>query len=105
MLAVLARPAPRAAPRPVTPYTGDPGKVDFDWDVLRLMVNAKIYRELKGPRGNGVKPLSRIVGISDTSLGPFLRGDSAQPSVRTVVRLLAWLGYTDFSEFLVDQDD
>jgi hypothetical protein len=107
LLAVLARPAPGPRePKEIKDAVLDPLKMDFDWDALRLMVNAKILRDdLRGPRGSGITALARTVGVADTALGPFLHGDTRTPSVRTAMRLMAWVGYTDFAEFLVDHDD
>lgn len=102
LLAVLARPQPKLPGKPGTPHTGDLRTVDFDWDVLRFMVNVRLTKELAGTRGRGFSALSRQIGVADTALGQFLRGDPAVPSVRTMVRLMVWLGYTDFAEFLVD---
>jgi hypothetical protein len=104
LLAVLARPKPRIV-RDVKNAVLDPLTVDFDWDALRLMVNAKILRDdLRGPRGSGYTALARTVGVADTALAPFLRGEAHTPSVRTTMRLMVWVGYTDFAEFLADHD-
>ena len=104
LLSVLARPkAPVAKDLRDIPL--DPLKVDFDWNILRLMVNAKIQRDgLIGPRGSGFTALARTVGVADTALAPFLRGEAHTPSVRTTMRLMVWVGYTDFAEFLADHD-
>ena len=104
LLAVLARPAPKVARDPGNAVL-DPLEVDFDWDTLRLMVNAKIMRDnLIGPRGSGFTALARTVGVADTALAPFLRGEKHTPSVRTTMRLMVWVGYTDFAEFLADHE-
>lgn len=104
LLAVLAKPAPKIA-KDLRNVVLDPLTVDFDWDTLRLMVNAKIRRDgLIGPRGSGFTALARTVGVADTALAPFLRGEKHTPSVRTAMRLMVWVGYTDFAEFLADDD-
>jgi hypothetical protein len=104
MLAVLAKQERTLAP-PKDPFTASPANMDFDWDVLRLMVNAKMRKEFAGDRGIGFKPLSRIVGVADTALGSFLRGEPGVPTLKTAMRLMAWLGYSDLRDFLVDHDE
>lgn len=105
LLAVLARPKPKVA-KDLKDMPLNPLKVDFDWDALRLMVNAKILRDnLIGPRGSGFTALARTVGVADTALAPFLRGEKHTPSVRTTMRLMVWVGYTDFTEFLADDEE
>lgn len=77
-------------------------QVDFDWDQLRLMVAIKlekIPRRSKNDRGH--EPLAKLLGVSHTAIGAFMRGHSV-PTVTTTIRLMAWVGYTDFAEFLKD---
>lgn len=81
-------------------------KVDFDFDVLRIMVNAKLRRMPKlpnKPNDEGYRTLSKMLGIADTSLRNFCHGDYASLTVRSTVRLMAWVGYTDLIEFLKEE--
>lgn len=103
MVELLSRP-PAKVPEDRKPTENtDITTLDFDFDALRLMVYTKL-RKTKGPRGHGYKFLSREIGVADTALGAFLRGYGT-PTVRTTMRLMAWLGYHDFREFAIDHDD
>ena len=78
-------------------------KVDFDLDTLRLVVNTKRMR-IPRPRSydEGFKELERVVGVSASALRAFCHGHST-PTLKTVVRLMAWVGYTDMGEFLTEE--
>lgn len=78
-------------------------KVEFDLDTLRLVVNTRRMR-LPRPKSydEGFKEMERMLGISATALRSFCHGHST-PSLRTVVRLMAWVGYTDMGEFLTEE--
>ena len=79
-------------------------QLDFDFDVLRIMVNTKRRRLPKSrPNDEGFQALSEITGIADTSLRNFCHGNHAATSTRTLVRLMAWVGYTDLAEFLKEE--
>lgn len=69
--------------------------VEVDWDQLRLMMQVKIYRE-----NVRMADLARTLGVADTALGKFLASTHKQLEANSLIRLMMWLGYTDFTEFL-----
>lgn len=86
-------------------YIPDPSKIVFDWDALRLMVNIKLAHAARYRRQKedlGYKWLARELGLSDHTISGFIAGTNT-PTVRTTMRLMAWVGYTDFAEFLVEE--
>jgi len=78
-------------------------RLDFDYNVLRILVNTQ-RRRLKKNHYNdeGFQELSRITGLSGTALRKFCHGTST-PTVRTVIRLMAWVGYSDLEDFLTEE--
>lgn len=78
-------------------------RLDFDYNVLRILVNTQ-RRRLKKNHYNdeGFQELSRITGLSGTALRKFCHGTST-PTVKTIVRLMAWVGYSDLEDFLTEE--
>lgn len=91
LMSLLARPAPTVLPIPLD-------TMDIDWEALRLMVRAKMFRDRIGATA-----LSRIIGVADTALGRFIHSPDKRVEVRTLIRLMMWLGYSDFEPFLKEE--
>lgn len=79
-------------------------KLDFDLDVLRVMVNVARLRLPKSKHDDeGYETMARILGVSSTAMRGFCHGRSA-PALKTVIRLMAWVGYTDLADgFLTEE--
>jgi hypothetical protein len=91
LLDLLSRPGP---PRVVATEV-PPNTFDLDWDALRLMVRIKMFKE-----GINVRALANMIELADTALARFLHKPGKYLEPRSVIRLMAWLGYTDFEPFL-----
>ena len=80
-------------------------KLDFDLDVLRVLVNIQRRRLPKNPakpNDEGFETMAKVLGVSSTALRDFCHGHST-PHLKIVVRLMAWVGYTDMGEFLTEE--
>jgi hypothetical protein len=75
-------------------------EIQFDYDTLRLLVNRKRFQMFGKARGHGIAQTARVLGVADTTLGKFLRGEDRKPELRAVMRMMLWVGYTDVKEFV-----
>lgn len=91
VLSLLSAPQPSHRDLSTVPLN----TVDLDWDALRLMVRAKMFRDEVNKAA-----LAKLIAVSDTALGRFLRGGGKQLEVRSVLRLMVWLGWTDLVDFI-----
>lgn len=85
----------------------DLATLKVDWDVLRLLVGAKLAHEHKSTVHNdeGFKPLSRKLDISDSTLRKFMRGKGGSNMPATVfLRLVAYVGYTNLLDFTKEEE-
>lgn len=80
-------------------------RLDFDLNVLRILVNAqrmRLPRAPSKPNDEGFRTMGKILGISDSAAREFCHGHSI-PSLKVTVRMMAWVGYTDMGEFLTEE--
>lgn len=88
LLELLSRPKPVKNPGPLN-------EIDLDWEQLKLLVRVRQFQD-----GVNLRDLAGMVGLTETTLGRFLRDPGRLLEVRSTIRLMAWLGYSDFAEFL-----
>jgi hypothetical protein len=76
-----------------------PATFNFDWDALRFLVN---HRAMKDDQKLG--QIGRKIGIPGDTLTAFARGTRTWLTPDVLFRVLLWLGFNDFTEFMKEED-